>query len=440
MVFPDDEGQTTAAADTAYQVMFPDGSKKTGKLDSNGYARFDNIPSGVYGVNYEPDIDNEIKDLQKQIGQELISITQAERKEYADIEKKLEEARVFGLNFPGSNAIAQYKMYKQAAATGVWNGVKGLAGFAWDLVKGTGKILYELSLRSSPLTAPQKFTQDLATLKASHKALQQFADEDLEVYAALMTDKDTYQIFQQFGKDYITAQHALEITETGGEAALDIVLTVVTAGAGAAANVRHLKKLSKLKPLYKKLMKLLKRKRAKLNRKGAHNTRLDTRNELNSGTMSKSKTGAKNLRKTPSYKAGNSDGGPGIWSKETTPAKGADYQRKVTGAPKNTEYVVETSRMPSGRKKFDGYDPERNVLIDAKDYSDKWPVKNKNGEYQPWSYDEVVDDAINQAKIGKDVGAKVEWHVPTKEKASEIKMMLRNEGIDGIIVKATPKS
>ena len=91
--------------------------------------------------------------------------------------------------------------------------------------------------------------------------------------------------------------------------------------------------------------------------------------------------------------------------------------------------------MSSGRKKFDGYDPERNVLIDAKDYGEKWPV---NG--QDWSIDAIVQDARTQAQIGKDVRAKIEWHVPTKEKAIEIKGILQDNAINGIYVKVTPKS
>ncbi|WP_158250418.1 MULTISPECIES: Tox-REase-5 domain-containing protein [Aquimarina] len=78
----------------------------------------------------------------------------------------------------------------------------------------------------------------------------------------------------------------------------------------------------------------------------------------------------------PSFRHGQSDGGPGIWKKETTPQKGAEYQEHVTKAPKDTEYVVKTDIMPSGKKKFDGYDPETNTLIDAKDW-DGWPPEGQ---------------------------------------------------------------
>ncbi len=81
-------------------------------------------------------------------------------------------------------------------------------------------------------------------------------------------------------------------------------------------------------------------------------------------------------KKSPSYQKGQSDGGPGTWEHRTTPKKGASYQEQVTGAPKDTEYVVKTDKMKSGEKKFDGYDPERNSLIDAKDWTD-WPPQGQ---------------------------------------------------------------
>lgn len=146
--------------------------------------------------------------------------------------------------------------------------------------------------------------------------------------------------------------------------------------------------------------------------------------------------------RAPSFIIGQSDGDPGVWSREVTPAKGSDYQHTVTGAPKDVEYVVETPHLTSGKKKFDGYDPVRNVLIDAKDWGNGdggWPPKNRQGVHHDWSVQEIVKDAENQANIGKDIGIKVEWHFPTQEKANEIKLLLSRAEITGITTKVTPK-
>ncbi|MFV0305047.1 MAG: Tox-REase-5 domain-containing protein [Moheibacter sp.] len=138
-------------------------------------------------------------------------------------------------------------------------------------------------------------------------------------------------------------------------------------------------------------------------------------------------------KKKPRYKIGESDGGPGTWENRHSPKKGADYQKKTTGAPDNTEYVVKTDRMKSGEKKYDGYDPETNTLLDAKDW-DKWPPEGQN-----WAEDKVAKEIQNDLDIANDTGANLEYHVPTQEKADQIISILDKKGIEGVNVTVTPK-
>lgn len=274
--FPDDNHQTEPAKGANYRLTLPTGREITGQLDDNGTAQYKQMPSGVYKVEYEPYIDAEITAKQNDIQQVLDSILRAERKESAAIEKKLQDARFYGFHFPGSNALAQAELYKKAAADGIWNGLTGLANFAWTLLKGAGSLMYELALRSNPITAPEQFREDLKALKADHKELQQFVDEDLEIYAALLSDEKTHDQFKQFSVDYLSAQHSLEYTETGGQVAFDILLTIFTAGVGAADGSRHLAKLKKLKALLNEMKVLLKRKWMKAESRGTHNSRIKT--------------------------------------------------------------------------------------------------------------------------------------------------------------------
>ncbi len=141
----------------------------------------------------------------------------------------------------------------------------------------------------------------------------------------------------------------------------------------------------------------------------------------------------KTPKKKPTFKHGESDGGPGTWQKETTPQKGADYQEKVTGAPKDTEYVVKTDMMKSGKKKFDGYDPETNSLTDAKDW-DGWPP-----EGQQWAEDKVANIAQKDLDIANNAGANLEYHVPTQQKANQLNKIFEEKGLDDIKVVVTPK-
>lgn len=254
--YPDDYGQVEPAAHTTYRVTFGNGSRVDGKLDQNGFARFDGIPDGEVQVDYEPDIDKKVAELKQQLRQHLDEIIAAERAEYQHIEAELQKAELLG-----SNKLARASRYTGAFLNGLWNGAVGIVEFAWDVIKGGGKVLYELGLRLNPITAPQKFKEDLQTLKKTYDDLKRFADEDLEAYVILMGESDIYAMFKKFGSDLVDAQHPLEMTEAGGELALDIALAIITGGAGAASNVRHAGKLKKLKAIVDDLVDAIKRKR-----------------------------------------------------------------------------------------------------------------------------------------------------------------------------------
>ena len=88
--------------------------------------------------------------------------------------------------------------------------------------------------------------------------------------------------------------------------------------------------------------------------------------------------------------------------------------------------------MPSGQKAFDGYDPKRDVLLDAKDWDD-WPIDKK------FAIDSVLEDARRSSDVAKQAGRKLEWHVPTEAKKQQLdKIFDKNPDID-ITVVVTPK-
>ncbi|WP_395845854.1 polymorphic toxin type 15 domain-containing protein [Cystobacter fuscus] len=279
--YKDDHGQVEPAAGTPYRVTFGDGSCVDGTLDQNGFARFVGISEGTVHVEYEPDIDEKVAQLKQQLQQGLNEILTVEREEYRRIDEQLEKALTFGLNFPGSNSIAKGSMYTAAFLKGLWNGATGILEFAWDVIKGTGQVLYEVGLRINPITAPEKFKEDLQALKAAYTQLGLFLDEDLEAYVILMTEPETYGMFKKFGAELISAQHYLEMTEGGGELVLDIALAIITGGAGAASNTRHLGKIKKLKGVVDELVDALKRmKRRKKKQQDKPDRRLITRVQL----------------------------------------------------------------------------------------------------------------------------------------------------------------
>ena len=142
-------------------------------------------------------------------------------------------------------------------------------------------------------------------------------------------------------------------------------------------------------------------------------------------------------KKAPTYQWGQGDGGPGKWGPPTTPRNslGVAYQEQVTGAPAVTEYKVPLASRKSGFVDFDGYDPDRNVLIDAKDYNN-WPPDDP-----PFLRDKAIDKILSEAddQVEAANGTPIEWHVPTDAKAVELTNIFKDNGVEGITVVTTPK-
>ncbi|WP_231886954.1 Tox-REase-5 domain-containing protein, partial [Thalassospira xiamenensis] len=129
------------------------------------------------------------------------------------------------------------------------------------------------------------------------------------------------------------------------------------------------------------------------------------------------KNGGGNLSGSkPTYKIGDSDGGPGSWtlSNENMTDVQRAYQKKVTGAPEGTTYNVDDPNVPSGRTSFDGYNPATNALIDAKCWT-CWPNNSLD-----FSNQSVVDQAFRQQRVALETGRTVEWHVPDQSAAIRI--------------------
>ncbi|WOE76616.1 Tox-REase-5 domain-containing protein [Alterisphingorhabdus coralli] len=119
----------------------------------------------------------------------------------------------------------------------------------------------------------------------------------------------------------------------------------------------------------------------------------------------------------PTFKIGESDGGPGAWVPANENMSNAQrlYQQKVTGAPQGTAYNVPDPNVPSGRTSFDGFDPATNTLIDAKCWT-CWPRNDLS-----FSNQSVVNQAFRQQRIAQQTGRTVEWHVPDEAAATRVR-------------------
>lgn len=137
--------------------------------------------------------------------------------------------------------------------------------------------------------------------------------------------------------------------------------------------------------------------------------------------------------KSPSgYRPGVSDGGAGQWVERGRPDSEAyRYQQQITGAPRTGTRVAE---YEVNGVDFDGYDAERNVLIDAKHYTEVCPLADCKPEaLRDAIARKLVNDArrqIDAVVASADPGTRIEWHVVNRQMAERIESILQ-AGLQG---------
>lgn len=197
-------------------------------------------------VEYEKNVDKEVEELYAQLKVELDKILEIERKEAQDLEQSLQK----------NDKVEEYA---KALARGILENMKSSAELGFE-------ILHRLPI--SPL-AGRKWTEDLKGAKKIYDKLAAIPDEDIQAVWILLQDPPTYYILYNFAKDYIATQHSLEWTETVGP---DVIIAILTGGAGVLSNARHLTKLTKLRGLLQKLVQVLKRQKTSIKKGGARDS------------------------------------------------------------------------------------------------------------------------------------------------------------------------
>jgi hypothetical protein len=130
-------------------------------------------------------------------------------------------------------------------------------------------------------------------------------------------------------------------------------------------------------------------------------------------------------RSPSNFALGATDGGPGAWSSISRPDNDAyRYQELITGAPRGVEYNVNGVN-------FDGYDAQRDVLLDAKHWTQECPLGDKC-RYEPLKRalaEKLIEEARSQIDALRATETSIEWRVVDEEMALRISNIL-DEGID----------
>ena len=128
---------------------------------------------------------------------------------------------------------------------------------------------------------------------------------------------------------------------------------------------------------------------------------------------------------------GQTDGGPGTWGRSPKRVKGEAYQEQITGVERGIEYDVPFEGVKTGKVRFDGYDVERKVLLDAKDWTGYPPL---NADF--W-HEELLKQARNQVRAANSVP--VEWHFSSQSGLDAAKDLLKEKKINDILLVLSPK-
>lgn len=125
--------------------------------------------------------------------------------------------------------------------------------------------------------------------------------------------------------------------------------------------------------------------------------------------------------RSPSHFAlGASDGGPGTWSRISRPDTDAyRYQERITGAPRGVEYNVNGVN-------FDGYDSQRDVLLDAKHWTQECPLGDRcrSEPLKQALARKLVEEATRQLDATRGTNIAIEWRVVDEEMTLRIGSIL----------------
>lgn len=130
--------------------------------------------------------------------------------------------------------------------------------------------------------------------------------------------------------------------------------------------------------------------------------------------------------RSPTQLLGKSDGGPGTWQLSPKRSKGETFQEQITGVTRGIEYDVRLPGKSGKIVRFDGYDTERKVLLDAKDWK-KYPPDGAS-----FWMDKTLRDAQTQLRAAK--GIPVEWHFSNERARQVVSKLFVKERINIALV------
>jgi hypothetical protein len=439
------------AAGYPYRLRDSSGVERTGELDKAGETRVSGLAEGPVDVSFGEPLDEQSIASQRQaIKQALDTVLEAERAEAAQIESEYEKK-----DFAGKLGAIKDASARGAgnAATSIGSSLKELADLrpsqhfkralaaAWASWRYSEENHYVEQFTQRFAEAEFRELIDVLGLDPRSITREQLA-EIQSLVNFIWDDDETQKLLIDFAVDYIDAQHFLEVTETASglatEFAFDLLITLLTLGAGAAVvvatKVRHAEKLKGVAKAFRKLAQALKKRAGSKQGTGRtgekHYQSLEKPEHrgiepgsLDSDTAShRPIDNAELLRdnSAPNTLSKVDDGIPltGISSLDSPAIGSSSFTQKLDTMVRSGFEVIEDSTFISARGQFDGmkfiYNPETMTRLD---FAHEWrhfgqlkqmidrgitPLKSKNmrmanspAEFGAYSYEQKLWERIN---------------------------------------------
>ncbi|MEJ2463482.1 MAG: hypothetical protein P8098_17910, partial [Candidatus Thiodiazotropha sp.] len=225
------------------------GAVRQGQLNAQGETQVNGLADGPVDITFgQPIEDPAIQAQRQQVKQALEHILQAEKEEAARIESAHQQRNLLGKAMAYQSALAKGT---GEALWGLLTGFKELTdlgtqhlnnalGAAWETWRHADEERYLQTFLENFQEAEFQELIDVLGIDPRSITREQWAEAQ-SLLNFLWHDDETQAQLIDFAKDYIDAQHGLEIAETGAgmvtEVAVDILITALTLGMGAALAV-----------------------------------------------------------------------------------------------------------------------------------------------------------------------------------------------------------
>lgn len=231
----------TPISSQAFDLTLADGSEMCEqRVNEKGYTRLESLPKGKTEIQtrQDPSQQSKLRQLHTQLEATLNQLVEqaAEDSKHSDHALKDSKPLEEGLVYVGAFMMGGYDM-----VTDLW---------AFAKIVGQGLVKLEMAyldiLQDLFTGNVNNIQRKLEQAAKSGQGAYQAASESAEAIYLLSTDADTWEILTNFVEDYWDASNGVDLTRNSAPLVIEIVITILTAGAATPTLAANLGKATKL--------------------------------------------------------------------------------------------------------------------------------------------------------------------------------------------------